>query len=150
MQAIEIVRFCSNEVYRQGRDARFVTNMVEAWYDAISRHESGRPITCVVISKWGQIIEPNKNNGESDFRTGQVFVGGHIPPPAKELHDLMKRYVENFVAMMAEEAYLEFERIHPFWDGNGRVGKILLAWKLDKLLKPMDIIIPNPWKIANP
>jgi fido (protein-threonine AMPylation protein) len=53
--------------------------------------------------------------------------------------------------MTALEAYKEFEFIHPFEDGNGRTGKIILNWINGTLLDP--IFPPNDifgYEISNP
>jgi len=48
----------------------------------------------------------------------------------------MDRWLENLSAMEPLEAYKEFEYIHPFADGNGRTGKIILNWLSDTLRTP--------------
>jgi fido (protein-threonine AMPylation protein) len=50
--------------------------------------------------------------------------------------------------MTPDEAYLEFEEIHPFVDGNGRAGKIIFNWLADSLGDPK--MPPNFWGIYNP
>jgi len=71
------------------------------------------------------------------FRRGQVQIGGSarfVPPPANELPgclDLLEKYLhaeKGFDPLV--EAFLvhyQFEVIHPFTDGNGRIGRLLLS-----------------------
>ncbi len=81
----------------------------------------------------------NKNPGH--FRNGQVFIGKkglsidnaiYIPPEAH----LIDEYISNLERYMHYEekdtlvqlalVHAQFEMIHPFWDGNGRCGRILI------------------------
>ena len=68
------------------------------------------------------------------WRTRRVEVGRHIPPEDEDLQPLMSRFCETYnssqyrgdrklVAIMA--AHHRFSWIHPFLDGNGRVGRLL-------------------------
>ena len=73
--------------------------------------------------------------GDRDFagrwRTVRVRVGLHIPPPPEEVPGLMDQLeaaYESFVSTKVLKAwYWDFETIHPFEDGNGRVGGIIVA-----------------------
>ncbi len=67
------------------------------------------------------------------WRSRQVIVGRHIPPQAEDLPALMARFCETYhpqqfsgdrkiIALMA--AHHRFAWIHPFIDGNGRVGRL--------------------------
>jgi len=81
----------------------------------------------------------NKNPG--NFRSGQVFIGKSgatineatfIPPE----HHLINEYISNLenyihydekdILVQLAIIHAQFEIIHPFWDGNGRVGRILI------------------------
>lgn len=82
----------------------------------------------------------NKNPGE--FRTDQVYIGKYgatieqatyVPPPAREIQGLfsnLEKYLhaENVIDPLVQIAiaHYQFEAIHPFNDGNGRVGRILI------------------------
>jgi len=83
-----------------------------------------------------------RNAAPGRFRKHQVHIGSdrrYVPPPpqeiAKQLHDF--EYYMNDVAMTepgsldplvrAFLVHYQFEAIHPFMDGNGRVGRALLA-----------------------
>ena len=80
----------------------------------------------------------NKNPGS--FRTGQVHIGSSqkieeavfIPPEAHTIPEHfsnLEKYFhyddKDFLVQLAI-IHAQFEIIHPFWDGNGRVGRILL------------------------
>lgn len=77
------------------------------------------------------------NATPGEFRRGQVQIGGgarFIPPPANVVPDCLDRFEKYLHAPKRfdplVEAFLvhyQFETIHPFADGNGRVGRLLLA-----------------------
>jgi hypothetical protein len=148
-----IVTYCSEEVKRQQRFAPQVGNMVDAWMDALDHQYHGGPLTIEMIERWGRMVEPRVN--ENGFRTVPIYVGNGftaIPKVRPELILIrLERLIEIFDAMTALEAYLEFEEIHPFRDGNGRTGKIILNWQngtlLDPIFPPNDIF--GDW-ISNP
>lgn len=86
----------------------------------------------------------NKTPGE--FRRSQVWIGGSrpgnahfVPPPPDAVPDCMGQ-LEQFLnsehsgidpLMRAGLAHLQFETVHPFLDGNGRVGRLLIALLLN-------------------
>jgi len=84
------------------------------------------------------------------YRKVQVFVGGSIPPSAEEvpkkMESLVKWYTKNkkelHPLILATYFHSEFEKIHPFVDGNGRVGRLLMNFILFKNKIPM-INIPK-------
>ncbi|MBI4080496.1 MAG: Fic family protein [Candidatus Levybacteria bacterium] len=63
----------------------------------------------------------------------------YMPPPPRQIPTLMERLLkiinsskEQFVPIRAVLAHYTFEKIHPFLDGNGRVGRLLLQSVLEK------------------
>lgn len=77
-----------------------------------------------------------------EFRTSQVYIGTgggiesaiYVPPPANLVPDLMARW-ERYAAepdpslsvlIQCAIVHYQFEAIHPFFDGNGRVGRLLI------------------------
>lgn len=72
------------------------------------------------------------------YRDYQVYVGNHVPPKASEIPDLMKSFLNwlnnegQFLPAVITSAIMHyrFEFIHPFGDGNGRVGRALATWEL--------------------
>jgi len=91
----------------------------------------------------GQKQRPGK------FRDGGAYIGGKkagvknarfVPPPADQVPDLMHD-VEKFVNSDHEQipplfavalTHYQFETIHPFRDGNGRIGRVLISRSLVK------------------
>lgn len=126
--------------------------MVDAWMDALNHQYHGDDLSLGMIRNWGCLIEPTKND---DFRRVPIYVGDGWTSVPKTRPELIlvrfERWFELLPNMTAMEAYVEFEEIHPFLDGNGRTGKIILNWVngslLDPIFPPKDI-----WgkEISNP
>jgi cell filamentation protein, protein adenylyltransferase len=86
--------------------------------------------------------EPSKTPGE--FRRSQNWVGGpspatarYVPPPVAEMNealDLFERALHDPtpfpVLVIVGLAHAQFETIHPFLDGNGRMGRLLITFLL--------------------
>lgn len=128
------------------RDDREVSNYVEALELGMKRcHEIplGTTFVCEIHARlMHQVARRNVTPGK--FRTRPVLVGGdgtfpaarYVPPPAYELSRLMDD-LELFlrddtlpVLIRTAIAHYQFEAIHPFDDGNGRVGRILISTML--------------------
>lgn len=84
------------------------------------------------------------------YRTVQVFVGRSIPPKPSDvpqkMASLLRWYSTNknklHPLVLTSYFHTEFEKIHPFVDGNGRVGRLLMNFILHKNHLPM-INIPK-------
>ncbi|MDO8907271.1 MAG: Fic family protein [Pseudohongiella sp.] len=87
------------------------------------------------------------------WRTRAVRVGNHVPPAAEDLPDLMAAFCDNFhprrhsgdrkvLAIMAAHHRLEW--LHPFLDGNGRVGRLLT----DTALKAVGLDSYGAWCLS--
>lgn len=74
------------------------------------------------------------------YRKVQVFIRGseHIPPEPVKIPNLMNYYIYNYnhdeqeIFNKIAKYHIEFEKIHPFEDGNGRTGRLLLNYELLK------------------
>ncbi len=101
-------------------------------------------------------LKPEAVNQSGIYRTVQVFIRGAevTPPPAElvpsEMRRLLMWYAKNRMkihpVVLAAYAHSAFEAIHPFVDGNGRTGRLLLNFILHKNGCPM-ISIPRTQRI---
>jgi Fic family protein len=90
-----------------------------------------------------------------EFRTTQNQIGSparFVPPPAQQLPDALDAF-EKYLYMQdgfdplvrAFLAHYQFEAIHPFGDGNGRVGRLLLSLTIADWLK-----LSSQWLYMSP
>jgi Fic family protein len=90
-----------------------------------------------------------------DFRTRQVHIGSDrrfVPAPADRVDALiadLERYMNEQVRadclVQSFLAHYQFETIHPFLDGNGRVGRLLLSLMVYKKCN-----LQSPWLYLSP
>lgn len=132
---MKVDTFIRQEVQNQGFDLSTdegklrVEWMKEAWAFAQEGHRS-LPLTFYDVESLGRLVEQERNyKGLRYYNGAEVQVGGRRCPDARDTICLMDFWVSH-VSTNAQplEAYLIFQLIHPFVDGNGRVGKILLCW----------------------
>jgi Fic family protein len=74
-------------------------------------------------------------SGGNEFgvlRKCEVHVGNYYAPSPLKLPDLMSAYCSEWPTMNAWTAHCGFEEIHPFFDLNGRVGRLLWLMKVIK------------------
>ncbi|MGI9311337.1 MAG: Fic family protein [bacterium] len=126
-------------------DVAEVSNYVAALEHGMARLRGGFPLCTRLIREIHEVLlssgrGSDKNPGE--FRRAQNWVGGtapgnarFIPPPHREVPDGMAA-LEKFLhdptepmpaLLRAGLAHVQFETIHPFLDGNGRVGRMLIT-----------------------
>jgi Fic family protein len=136
-------------------DAREVSRYVAALEHGLKRLKGGFPLSLRLLREVHQVLLRHGRGSHrtpGEFRRSQVWIGGtrpgnasFVPPPANELGQCLK-HLELFLhdrpeptptLVKAALAHVQFETIHPFLDGNGRVGRLLIALQLaaDGLLR---------------
>ena len=106
------------------------------------------PLSLRLIKEIHSVLMTKARGGErtsGEFRTSQNWIGGsrpsnaiYVPPPADVVLEKMGE-LENFIRdeqlglpilIKAALAHVQFESIHPFLDGNGRLGRLLITFIL--------------------
>lgn len=145
----ELLLFEAGSETEEGADVREVHNYVQALNHGLARLEQlpicNRLIKEVHRSLMTGVRGKDKTPGE--FRRTQNYIGSrlttpihdatYVPPPAKAMVKCMND-LEDFIngritlPPLVREALIhyQFEAIHPFQDGNGRVGRLLLTLNL--------------------
>ena len=124
---------------RPGRAEREITNYF-AGLRFIEKNADRTPVKHEDILSLHRIISTNvMDQGTAGrYRTIHVRVGGHVPPPPEDVSGLMfellawwnNKSVKLPPVLSSAVLHYRFEAIHPFADGNGRVGRALALWEL--------------------
>ncbi|MBI2796661.1 MAG: Fic family protein [Gemmatimonadetes bacterium] len=136
-------------------DAREVSRYVAALEHGLRRLRGGFPLSLRLLREVHQVLLGGGRGAKltpGEFRRSQVWIGGSrpgnaafVPPPSSELGECLTQF-ERFLHDRPEPtpplakaalAHVQFETIHPFLDGNGRLGRLLIALQLanDGLLR---------------
>jgi Fic family protein len=140
---------------KSSKDTQLVLNYTHALYAALSMIErEGLPLVSRVILKAHEALMNAGAGGKSasgSFRKQSVRVGELVPPPATDVGNLMsglERYIneesDTPPLIKAGLVHVHFETIHPFLDGNGRIGRLLIVLMLiDGGLLKLPILYPS-------
>ena len=125
-------------------DIREVSNYVDAMMYGIERLQT-LPLSLRLIREMhGRLLQSGRGRTQNpgEFRRSQNWVGGtrpgnamYVPPPVSELMPCLDAF-ERFIHAETPEypplikaglLHVQFESIHPFLDGNGRLGRLLIT-----------------------
>jgi len=129
-------------------DVQEVSNYVAALNHGLKRLRGGFPLSLRLIREIHEVLL-SKGRGShaqpGEFRKSQNWIGGtrpgnaaYVPPPPEFVLDCMGQ-LESFLHLednslplliRAGLVHAQFETIHPFLDGNGRVGRLLITFML--------------------
>ncbi len=139
-------------------DVQEVSNYVAAMTYGLERLRAGFPLSLRLIREIHEILlSKGRGSGKQpgEFRTSQNWIGGNRPgnaafvPPPPELVQECLGHLELFLheerpnlplLVKAGLVHVQFETIHPFLDGNGRLGRLLITFLLcarDALREPI-------------
>lgn len=129
-------------------DVTEVSCYVDAMQYGLDRLRAGEPISLRMIREiHGRLLAHGRGSGKQpgEFRRSQNWIGGSrpgnarfVPPPPDTVMDCMGA-LEKFIhdepvktrpLLKAALAHVQFETIHPFLDGNGRLGRLLITFLL--------------------
>jgi len=121
-----------------------VSNYIAAMEHGIKRLGEGFPLSNRLLKEMHSVLMARgrgSNKQPGAFRRSQNWIGGtrpgnagFVPPPSEEVEPCMSA-LEGFlhdqsgisVLIKAALAHVQFETIHPFLDGNGRLGRLLIV-----------------------
>lgn len=122
-----------------------VSNYVRAMEHGLRRLAEGFPLSNRLIREIHAELLSRGRGGDKlpgEFRRSQNWIGGsrpgtafYVPPPSNAVPDCMEDLEKFFHAqdttlpplIKAGLSHVQFESIHPFLDGNGRVGRLLIT-----------------------
>jgi hypothetical protein len=126
-------------------DVREVSNYVAALEHGLARLSEGFPLCLRLLREvHGVLLAKGRGSRQTpgEFRISQNWIGGSrlgnavfVPPPPDRLLECLGQW-ESFlhdqpapmsVLLKAALAHAQFETIHPFLDGNGRLGRLLIT-----------------------
>ena len=130
------------------QDVQEVSNYTAALTYGLSRLREGFPLSLRLIREiHGKLLSEGRGSTKEpgEFRRSQNWIGGtrpgnavFVPPPADRVMECMGA-LENFLheerrdipqLLRAGLVHVQFETIHPFLDGNGRLGRLLITFLL--------------------
>lgn len=126
-------------------DVREVSNYVAALNHGLDRLKEGFPLSLRLIKEIHRVLLTKGRGGAQapgQFRRSQNWIGGtrpgnasFVPPPPEKVMECLGA-LELFlhdkpeptpILLKAALAHVQFETIHPFLDGNGRLGRLMIT-----------------------
>ena len=142
----QLLRLEAGETPTEADDAREVANYVVAMEHGLRRIREGFPLSVRLLREMhefllagvrGQHLRPG------ELRTSQNWIGGtnldnaiFVPPPPENMNEALTDWEyflhEQNMPLLVQLAlaHYQFEVIHPFLDGNGRIGRLIIPLML--------------------
>lgn len=131
------------------------TNHAQAFEYMTQVVEASEPLTHKIVLGLHGLVMAGIDDTAGRFRTGPVYIRGAsvTPPPAGQVETLIAAWLEwvegpgrdYHPVACAAIAHHDFEAIHPFFDGNGRVGRLIMNLMLMRDGYPPAILLRS-WR----
>lgn len=120
------------------KETQLVMNYTQALYKALDMMHQGLPITSrLLCAAHEELMQSDSKPDPGNYRKQAVKVGNLVPPPPQQIQELMsalEAYIntDNSLPALIQAGlvHVQFETIHPFLDGNGRIGRLLIVLML--------------------
>lgn len=142
------------------KQSNFIENewSAESFSDALMAWEymrSQEQVSLIHILETHRLLmdtRPCSASWKGRLRTGKVWVGNKEMADFREVPKLLKRWIvrvntlieskpsPDICESLCRKDHIAFEAVHPFFDGNGRIGRILLNWERSKCGLPTLVI----------
>lgn len=111
-----------------------------AW-DYVIKQKEMSPGVVLKTHKILMLHRPLMPDEKGYFRKCAVYIGGREGKPWFALPELVAEWCLKVNSSEDwKQTHVDFETIHPFIDGNGRVGRLLMLWQMNKKNLPIKII----------
>lgn len=130
-------------------DPAEVEQSLQAWHELCARaFDFGGRLANGIICHTQKIITlnqddlfPTQRGYYRSLSKVNVIVGNYRPPMAYMVDGLMNKWLLDYEKLGPWEAHVRFEKIHPFVDGNGRTGRMLMWWQEQELGQEPTVIV---------
>lgn len=131
-------------------DARSLEQAVYAW-EYLKQQDK---LTCDIVRKTHKILMLHQDllpNEKGYFRKQKVFIGGREAMDSRYIRQALEEWLKDVEASILvpgekdiKQDHINYEKIHPFIDGNGRTGRMFMNWEYLKIGEPIMIIHAGP------
>lgn len=147
---VDLLAFEAEDQPQPNADVEEVTNYLDALAYARGQLASkrGLPVSLRLLNEAHKRLMRGVRGGSKqsgEIRRSQNWIGGsrpgnavHVPPPSEKLSQLLSSFEKYIHAddrlpklVRAGLLHAQFETIHPYLDGNGRIGRLMIALLLE-------------------